>query len=176
MEISPNDPVYSKQVIELLTVANEYCLFIEKAEEYSKKDIIHYFRHILPLLYLKGSVLKPVVPREPADAERFLTEESWELIFNSLRNKLYPDDHFWVCQDITDVNTDAEKFSIAECLVDVYQDMKDFIMLYQKNRYSSRENAVADIYRLFYSHYGEIITKVMQALHQLELRMKNQDN
>lgn len=170
MDISPNDPVYSKQVIELLTVANEYCIFTEKAEDYSKSDIINYYRHILPLLYIKGSVLKPLTPEYPEDAERFLTEESWEKILNSLRNKLYPDDHFWFCQDMRDENTEVEKMSIAECLSDIYQDMKDFVMLYQKNRYSSRENAIAEISRLFREHYGEIITRALSGLHHLEVQ------
>jgi hypothetical protein len=170
MDISPNDPVYSKQVIELLTVANEYCIFTEKVEDYSKSDIINYYRHILPLLYIKGSVLKPLIPEYPEDAERFLTEESWEKILNSLRNKLYPDDHFWFCQDMRDENTDVEKMSLAECLSDIYQDMKDFVMLYQKNRYSSRENAVSEISRLFREHYGEIITRALSGLHHMEMQ------
>jgi hypothetical protein len=170
MDISPNDPVYSKQVIELLTVANEYCIFTEKVEDYSKSDIINYYRHILPLLYIKGSVLKSLIPEYPEDAERFLTEESWEKILNSLRNKLYPDDHFWFCQDMRDENTDVEKMSLAECLSDIYQDMKDFVMLYQKNRYSSRENAVSEISRLFREHYGEIITRALSGLHHMEMQ------
>jgi len=170
MENPQNDPVYSRQVLELLTVANEYCMFAEKADEYSKNDIVNYFRHILPLLYIKGSVLKPIAAEDPDDAERFLTEESWELIFNTLRNKLYPDDSFWTFQEIGASNTDVIKASLAECLADIYQDLKDFVMLYQKNRHSSRENAVAEISRLFRDHYGEIITKALPALHQLELR------
>lgn len=167
MDISPNDPVYSKQVIELLTVANEYCIFTEKADDYSKPDIINYYRHILPLLYIKGSVLKPIIPQHPEDAERFVTEESWETIFNSLRNKFYPDDHFWACEDLSDENTDVEKMSLAECLADIYQDLKDFIMLYQKNLYSARENSIAEVSRLFNEHYGTKITKALPALHQL---------
>lgn len=173
MNISPNDPVYSKQVIELLTVANEYCIFTEKADDYSKSDIISYYRHILPLLYIKGSVLKSLTPEFPEDAERFLTEESWEKILNSLRNKFYPHDHFWFCQDMHDENTDVEKMSLAECLSDIYQDMKDFVMLYQKNRYSSRENAVAEVSRLFREHYGEIITRALSCLHHLEMHVSD---
>ena len=172
MDISPNDPVYSKQVIELLTVANEYCIFTEKVDDYSKADIVNYYRHILPLLYIKGSVLKPIIPQHPEDAERFLTEESWEIILNSLRNKFYPDDHFWICEDSSDENTDVEKMSLAECLADIYQDLKDFVMLYQKNLYSSRENAIAEIARLFSEHYGEIITLALPALHQLNSQVR----
>jgi len=30
------EPVFSGKVLEMLTVANEYCLYAEKAEEYKK--------------------------------------------------------------------------------------------------------------------------------------------
>lgn len=161
----PNDPVYSKQVLEFLTVANEYCLFTEKCDEYKRDELLNYYRHILPLIYLKGSLIKPVVPGEPGDAERFVTEESWESIFNALRNKFYPADHFWMCQDPSDEHTDVEKNSLAEHLADIYQDLKDFVMLYQKNRHTSRENAVAGIVEHFRAHFGPAITKSLYALH-----------
>ena len=56
-EPSDKDIVYSKNVIEFITVVNEYCLFIEKAENYSKDDIIQYMLKICPLIYLKGALL-----------------------------------------------------------------------------------------------------------------------
>lgn len=170
MNEHPNNPVYSKQVIEMLTVANEYCLFMEKCDDYPIEDILSYCRHILPLIYLKGSLVKPLIPAEPDDAERFVTEESWESLFNTLRNKFYPDDHFWMCQDPRDENTEIEKNSLAEHLADIYQDMKDFVMLYQKNRHSARENAIAGIASYFMDHYGPAITKSLYALHLLETR------
>ncbi len=168
MNSHSNDPVYSKQVIEMLTVANEYCLFMEKAEEYSKEDIFAYSWRILPLIYLKSTLLQPVIPQEPDDAERFVTEETWEGIFNTLRNKFYPDDHFWMSHDLTDETTEIEKNSLAEHLADIYQDMKDFIMLYQKNLHSARENAIAGIITHFREHYGPAITKSLNALHLLQ--------
>lgn len=166
MEIQPNDPVYSKQVIELLTVANEFCVFTENSEKYESQDIITFYRHILPLLYLKGSVVKPLIPEDPDADERFVTEESWELIFNSLRNKFYPHDHFWMPEEVDGENSNLQKMSLGECIADIYQDMKDFIMLYQKNRYSSRENAIAGITRLFKENYGKKITYALTALHK----------
>ena len=47
------EPAISRNVIEMITVANEYCLFLEGIEKYTKDDIISYFQKICPLLYLK---------------------------------------------------------------------------------------------------------------------------
>lgn len=162
-----NDPVFSKQVIELLTVANEFCLFTQKVDEYSKSDIITYYRRIIPLLYLKGSLIQDVTPENPDANERFVLEEDWEALFNIVRNKLYPNDHFWVCADPHNEDTEAEKSSIAECIADCYQDMKDFVMLYQKNLKDARENAVHEVYMNFTNHWGPALTKALYALHIL---------
>lgn len=168
MEDLSSHPVYSKQVVELLTIANEYCLFVEKADDYSKQDIVNYFRHILPLLYLKASLLPVISAANPDESERYVIEEVWECIFNSFRNKLYPDDHFWMCQDAHDETTDIEKFSLGECLADIYQDMKDFVMLYQK-KHSSRENAVANVETWFKERTGLTIIRAQFAFHLLYL-------
>lgn len=162
-----NDPVYTKQVLELLTVANEFCLFTEKISDYTKEDIITYYRRINPLLYLKGSLLKDVLPENPELNERFVLEEEWEALFNILRNKLYPNDHFWICAEPHNEDTEAEKASIAECIADCYQDMKDFVMLYQKNLIGARQNAVHEVYNSFSNHWGPALLKSLYALHLL---------
>lgn len=40
------DPVYSKKVIEMLTVANEYCLFLENVNDKTKEDVLDYLQKI----------------------------------------------------------------------------------------------------------------------------------
>ncbi len=162
-----NNPVYTKQVAELLTVANEFCLFTQKVQDYSKDDILTYYRRIIPLLYLKGSLLQDVTPSDPDRNERFVLEEDWESLFNLLRNKLYPDDHFWICADPHHEDTEAEKASIAECIADCYQDLKDFLMLYEKNSLAARENAVHEVYLSFPYHWGPALTKALYGLHLL---------
>jgi hypothetical protein len=173
MALPENDPVLTRQIIEFITVSNEYCQFTAKVEEYSKEDIVEYYRRILPLLYLKGSLLKPIETLDEEIAERFVTEETWELLFNTIRNKLYPNDHFWVSSSMYDENAEIEKASVGECLADIYQDMNDFQMLYQKNQHSAKVNAVNEVCSNFNNHWGPAIIKAMQALHELDLRYKN---
>lgn len=162
-----NNPAFTKQVVELLTVANEFCLFTQKVSDYSKEDIVVYYRRIIPLLYLKGSLVKDILPQNAYLNERFVLEEEWETVFNNIRNKLYPDDHFWVCADPHSEDTEAEKASIAECIADCYQDMRDFVMLFQKNLQDARENAVHEVVINFNNHWGPAFTKALYALHFL---------
>jgi hypothetical protein len=162
-----NEPVYSKGVLEFLTVANEYCLFTEKAEMYSKEDILHYYVKICPLLYLKGILLPKLEENDAELTERYLTEEAWESVYQTFKKKLGEEDFFWHIE-----NEDADektpiKLSISEHVADVYQDMKDFVMLYQKSTQAAKENAVRECSCLFETHWGSIIIRIQKAMHQI---------
>ncbi|MCD4663901.1 MAG: DUF5063 domain-containing protein [Bacteroidales bacterium] len=163
----PNHPVYSKNVLEMLTVANEFCLFAAKVENYSKSYIINYLQKVSPLLYIKGALL-PVINVENPDAnERFVTEEEWESLFNEFRNKFKPDDEFWFIDDIGLGGNEPVKGSLAEHLTDIYQDLKDFILLYQKNSVDAKENAVNSLKMTFETHWGYRLVNATKTLHYL---------
>ena len=162
-----NEPAYSKNVIEFLTVANEYCLFIEKSENYSKIDILQFLQKISPLLYLKGSLLPVVNVENKETNERFVTEEQWETIFNELRKKFNKDDNYWFIDFNSPDENDPVKASLAENFADIYQDLKDFVMLYQKNTRAAKQNAVYECKLLFKTHWGYCITNAQKAIHHL---------
>jgi len=162
-EFDPDDLTLTKAAIDMLTVANEYCLFFEDAEKYEPEDILTYFQRMAPLLYLKGSLLPAIEIDDEAFAERFVTEEQWEDIFKTLRHKLNSDDRYY----IHDHNYDTQEASLADNLADIYQDMKDFVMLYQKNTLISRQNALMQLKGLFPGHWGPVLINALGAVHRL---------
>lgn len=166
-EPSDNDIVYSKNVIEFITVANEYCLFIEKAENYSKDDIIQYVLKICPLIYLKGALLPVGEENDYEITERYVTEEHWESVYKAVKNKLGKDDAYWSITNTEAGENMLVKFSIAENLTDIYQDFKDFIMLYHKGTHAAKENAVAECRQLLGTHWGVRIINAHKALHHV---------
>ena len=165
--IDQSEIVKSRQVIEMLTVANEYCLFLEKAEEYSRADIIEYVQKVCPLLYIKGILLPLVTVNWPEANERFVTIERWETLFNILRHKFDKDDEYWV-SDHNDENITLKE-SLSDNLTDIYQDLKDVVLLYQKNNDAARENAVFECKSLFNPHWGDRIAKALHYLHTMQL-------
>ncbi len=167
---SKNDPTYSKQVIEMFTVANEYCLFFKKAEEYSFEDIIDYFHKISPLLYLKGSLIPVIKVNDPSYKERFLTEEQYEALFLILKKKFKEKDTFY----ILDENYEAKEASLAECICDIFQDMSDFVLLYSKDNSFSKENAIFQIKELFEIRWGNRILEALKAVYNILYNSNNQ--
>ena len=153
--------VVSKPVLEALTVANEYCLFFESIDSYSSQDILSYFQKIAPLIYLKGCTVPEIQVIDESFNERFVTEEQWEGIFKLLREKFGNDDTYYRL----DLNNDTIEASLADNMSDIYQDMKDFVMLYQKGSPYAKENAVAQFRILMISRWGPVIIDALKACH-----------
>ena len=72
MEEIPKDPVYSKNVLEMITVANDFCITMRKFDATKKKELADSFPQVGPVLYLKGPVLPAVEVCNPEATERFL--------------------------------------------------------------------------------------------------------
>jgi hypothetical protein len=163
----PNHPVYSRNVLEMITVANEFCMFMAKVEKYKSDEVFNYLQKISPLLYLKGALIPEIEASNPEANEKFVTSEEYELLFNELRKMFAKDDEFWFVDDLDREDNDPIKGSLAEHYADLYQDLMDFILLYQKNSLQSKENAVAEIKRLYNIRWGYRILTAQKALHKL---------
>jgi hypothetical protein len=163
MEIDPKEPVFSKNAIEVLTISNELCLLFDNSDKYDKNDFLNILHRLLPLLYLKASLLKKVTATNPDTTERFVTEEQYELIFQTLKKLFSTGDVFYIVHK----KETAVKVSLAEFLTDVYQDIKDFLVLYQKPSISAKENAINECVVLFEKHWGPKLLLSLQALHVL---------
>ena len=167
------DLVYSKNVIEMLTVANEYCLFLEKAGDYPLDQILSFLQKICPLIYLKASLLPEIKEVQDESAEHFVTEENWEAILNSLQVKFGNNDLYYYLDLNEKSNLDAVPSTLSETFADIYQDLKDFVLLYQKPQKSSMEYAVYDCKRLFETRFGFRLVNAQKALHYLVYNEKD---
>ncbi len=157
-------PVYSKNVLEFITVANDFSLTFARIESVKKSWLTNYLQKIIPLIYIKASLIPAIEASNPEANEKYFKEEEWESVFNHLRKKFGEDNEFWY---IDHFSSDIEpvKSSLAECLADIYQDITDFLTLYQKNSLDAKENAVNEIRNSFETRLGFLLVNVQQALH-----------
>jgi hypothetical protein len=103
----------------------------------------------------------------PEAEERYVTEEQWEYIFNTLRDKLGRDDEFWHIDEHRFIDDEIDRGSLAEHFADIYQDLKDFLLLYQKNSHVAKENAVNSCRYLFECNWGPKTIRALKAIHYL---------
>lgn len=165
MENPDNEAVFSRKVLEMITVSNEFCLFMEENQKYGLTEVMHYLSRITPLLYLKGSLLPEVHVSDETANERFVTEEQYETLFQEMKAKFGKKDRFRMAGQADEL--ELVSCSLADQLADLYQDLKDFVLLYQKNTMAARENAVHSCKRHFEERWGMAAVRIMFALHQL---------
>ena len=81
-------PIYSKQTVEFVTVAAEYCAFIEKANQQEKSAFVDKCVKLLPLLYLKSILIPETEYQHEEDTERFVSEEMYEYVRETIARRL----------------------------------------------------------------------------------------
>ena len=161
----PEDITITKPVLETVAIAQEFCNYLDGCEANSTKGILEFMHRILPLLYLKGSFLPDLVVEYPEANERFVTQEQWENIFTMLRDKFGHDDEYWVINPELLNENEPVKASLAENIADIYQDMKDFVLLFKKNTHASRQNATHECKYLFKTHWGIRVGNLIPKIH-----------
>jgi hypothetical protein len=166
-ENAMNNPVAARSVLELLTVANDFCSFLEKAEDSGKNDVLAYLHRVLPLIYIKSSLLPDVEVEDENAIEHYVTETEWEEMFNQLRSKLGDDDLYHYIDLHEKSHQDPVRASLAENLTDLYQDLKDFVLLFQKPLTTFKQNAIMECKRLFANRYGYRIVNAHAVIHYL---------
>jgi len=154
--------IQSRQVMEMITVANEFCLFIEDIERFERNYVLQYLQRVLPLLYLKGTLLPAVEPNDETDNERYVIEETWEYIFNLVKKIFEKDNsyYFWNPE-----LQEATETMVSENLADMYQDLKDFVFLFSKPSYYAKINSVFMCRELFISRWGKSVPTLLSHLH-----------
>lgn len=162
-----SEPEISKNVIEFLHVAHEYCLFTEKASGKSRAELFDFFQKIGPLLYLKGRLLPDINPEYPESAERFVTEEEWQDVFNIFRSIMIDDDEFYHIDYEEGIEYEPIKGSLSENFTDIFQDLKDFILLYRKDSAAARQNAVYECKTLLEVRWGHKLLANLRYIHYL---------
>jgi hypothetical protein len=162
-----HQPEFSRQTLEMVTVANDFCMTLDQLEKHKKPFLIDYLQKICPLLYIKGALLEEVEVLNPEMNERFLTEKDWESLFNDLRQLMKEDDEFWYIDNSNDSDNEPIKASLAECITDIYQDLKDFLILYQKNSLDAKQNAINQLVLSFPVYWGPKLLLVAKKIHSI---------
>ncbi len=167
MNINDNELIYSRQVLDFFTVANEFCIFIDSPQGHTQQTAFLYLQKVLPLLYLKGSLLPDSEPSYPEAAERYVTEIQWETVFLNFKNLFGDKDSYLHLDPDSDPNAESTilTVSMAEHIADIYQDMKDFVLLFSRESQAARECAVSSIAKLFRNHWGHRLISLHSALH-----------
>ncbi len=169
MKTASDSPVYSHDVLEFVTVAVQYCTFLETAHEKQKEEFTDTTLKLLPLLYLKGALCPKFDSLDEYDEPfAFVTQENYDIIRNNIACVMGEMD------DYLDVFVEDMKYSdtpvlttVSENLADIYQDLKNFVLAYRDGTDEERMKALSECKTNFENYWGQRLTNVMRALHEV---------
>jgi hypothetical protein len=163
-----NNPVYSTQILDFVEVAAEYCAFIEHTGTFGLNIWIDKIHKLLPAIYLKAAMLPVLTPAFEELNQRSVTENDYESVYKKMLVKLGEYDTF---EEVFDPNRlEAENSvgeSISENLADIYQDIKDFVILYEDGSYEVMYEAIWEVRQSFEQYWGQKLVNTLRALHYL---------
>lgn len=163
-----NSLVYSKNVIEFITVANEFCSFLERAEELESADFLSRLQKLLPFLYIKASLIPEFEFEAEDDLERYVTEIDYNIIQQNVAA------HTGAGDDYQEVFLPGMQFSetaltanISENVADIYQDIKELVMSFRTLSEDVMAQALYECRQNFTQIWGQKLVNCLRALHNL---------
>ena len=161
--------IFDKNSIEFVTVAAEYCGFIERARGSERKTFVDTALKILPLLYLKASLIPECEQIGEDDLEVFVTEDDYEMVRRAVADVLgAQDDYLEVFHPDMAYSDTPIKKCISEDLADIYQDLKDFISVFQLGLNTTMNDSLYVCKEHFAEFWGQRLVNTMRALHDVK--------
>lgn len=167
---------YSKEVLEFVAVAKEFCDFIETAPRMECGDFIQRLQKFIPLIYLKGSLLPASDSEESGLTEDFVTEEQYNYLYNGIHRLLGEyDEYLEVFDDNMQYSEAPVVHSISEKTCDIYQDLKNFISSFRCGIPEVIGEALWQLNNSFELFWGKSCAGVLRAIHRVVYEVKDDD-
>ena len=166
--IEENEPQLTQSVLELLTVATEFCRQVEREDQTTAQDLINVMLILLPMVYLKTSLVNDAEPVDGFNENR-VTEGDYNLVRNRIAAILGDQDSY------LDVFVQEFKYSdrpilctVSEDLADMYQALREFVECYRWGNEEVRQVALADLKENFKLYWGQKLLNALRAIHDIK--------
>lgn len=168
--------IFSRDAVEFVTVAAEFCAFLERSESSKRSSFVDTTLKILPLLYLKASLLPECEMQGDEAPETYVTEEIYQVmrmnIASVLREK---DDYLEVFLPEMAYSDTPIKKCVSEDLADIYQDLKDFIFVFQLGFNETMHDSLVICKENFGMYWGQKLVNTLRALHDIKFNADNEE-
>lgn len=165
-------PIFRHDSVEFVTVAAQFCQYVETAQNTPRGIFLSTLEKMLPLLFLKAAVLRDMkdlkLMDEDADIPQSVTEEGYEALRSTLSGIIGSGD------DYLDVFVEDMRYSdqpvtqhISEDLADIYQDLGNFVGAFRSGQHTIMNDALVECMDHFSSYWGQRLLGALRALHQL---------
>jgi hypothetical protein len=164
----PASGVYAPQIVEFVTVADQFCKHVERAQSYKPSEFLSVMQRLLPFLYVKAVNLPATEPNFEEGNERFVREEDWNLIERTIASRMGQLNSFEEPFDqALHGSGEPAAGDVSEYIADIYQDVKDFLLQYRTGTEEVMNDSVWECSMHFETIWGRKLLGVVRAIHNI---------
>ena len=164
-----SDPILSKQTEDFVRTALEFCVLIEKHTQTGREFFINNMIKVLPLLYLKVSIIPKIEENYDSDLKTKVNEEMYNRVEESI-GSLLGNDNLYLETFHPDIRLSDSPVAvkISEDLADIYQDLGNFIAVFKNGQRETMNDSLALCVQNFEKYWGQRLLNALRALHYIK--------
>ncbi|MBN1180792.1 MAG: DUF5063 domain-containing protein [Bacteroidales bacterium] len=155
-------------VIEFIKAVNVFCNLAESKTVPSKTEYVKKMLLACSGVYNLALVIPSIESINEQNNEKFVDENDWQKVKDNIQTIFGQYDAFLEVFDPRMQESEIPIISsISENIADIYQDLKDFILLFQIGTHEVMNDALWECKQNFEEFWGQKLTNIMRALHNL---------
>ena len=166
-----SEAILSKQTEDFVRTALEFCVLIEKHTQTQREFFIDNMIKVLPLLYLKVTILPPIEENYDSDLKTKVSEEMYNRVEDAI-SQLLGTDNLYLETFHPDIRLSDSPVvvNISEDLADIYQDLGNFIAVFKNGQKETMNDSLALCVLNFEKYWGQRLLNALRALHNIKYK------
>lgn len=161
------NPIYAPATIEFVTVAAEYCAYLEQSEGRDKATFMSTMLKLMPLIYVKAQLLPCVETCGDFLPDDRVSEDDYNWIQTLVHHIVSPDDEY---EALANQGGETHWQSISENMADIYQALRNFVQAYQIGVDDCMRDALWLVRDQFDIFWGQCLVDTLAHMHPLHYR------
>ena len=160
------DSLVAPQTKAFVNLCRRYFEYLEKMPDKKISNFWLEQLHLLPEIYAGIFRLPQIDARYSSDVEKFVTERDYNKTFIDLVTYIGALDKFTDFSDMSHPGAvKVVEASLSEMLTDIYQELKDFVLLYETGTLENMNDAIADCLDTFGRYWSVKLLSATRIIH-----------
>ena len=164
--MSKLDSLIAPQTKEFVRLCRRYFEYLDKLPDKKISDFWLVQMRLLPEIYSGIFHLPQIDAHYSSDVEKFVTEREYNKVFINLVTFIGALDKFSDFSDLSHPGTvKVVNASLSEMLTDIYQELKDFVLLYETGTLENMNDSIAECFDSFGQYWGVKLLTATRIIH-----------
>jgi len=160
------DSLIAPQTQSFVKLCRRYFEYLERMPDKKISDFWVELLHLLPDIYTGIFRLPQIEARYSSEVEKFVTEREYNQTFINLVTFIGALDRFTDFSDQSHPGAvKVVEASLSEMLTDIFQELKDFVLLYETGTLENMNDSIADCLDTFGRYWGVKLLSATRIIH-----------